>query len=173
VIVDCPAGQNCSGQANGTGSNLVVQSTGGTGGEVTVDVNEPGNLDCSTILPKPFYVPVNPDIYTLNSTTNTSKTITITTVGGAAKLAAVQGAGAYSLQVCFASPNPFTSLKSTFPFYGPAQKDVVSGDYVGLLPPCTSGPPVTFGAPCVTSRSISGGDTKITAKLPAGDPRIR
>jgi hypothetical protein len=173
VTVDCPAGQNCSGTATGTGSSLVVQSSGGTGGEVTIDVNEPGNLDCTGILPKPLYVPVNPDIYTLNSTTNTAKTITITTVGGKAKLAAVPGAGAFSLQVCFASPHAFTSLQSSFPFYGPAKKDPVSGDYVGILPPCMSTPPLVFGPPCVTNRGISGNDTFITAKLPAGDPRTK
>jgi hypothetical protein len=116
---------------------------------------------------------VNPDIYTLNSTTNAAKSITITTPGGKAVLAAVPNSGAFSLQVCFASPTKFTSLQSGFPFYGPAHFNAASGEYVGLLPPCVSTPPLTFSAPCVTDRKIVGSATTITASLPAGDPRTR
>lgn len=173
VIVDCAAGQTCQGTATGTTSNLVVQGTGGGAGQITVDVNEPGALDCSGILAKPAYVPVNPDIYTVDSTTGVAKTITITTTGGKAALAAVPNSGAYSLQVCFASPTKFTSLQKSFPFFGDAKLDPGSGEYVGLLPPCVSTRPLTFAAPCVTDRRIVGNDTKITATLPAGDPRMK
>ena len=173
VIEPCAAGEACEAEAQGEESTILVETQPGDEGVITIDVNEPGDLDCSGILPPPFYIPVNDDVFTVDSTTNSVKSITITTPGGKAALDAVPFGGAWSLGVCFASPEPFTSLRSTPPFFGPAQS--VSGQYVGLLAPCTPAtwPFAGFTAPCVSARSVTGNDTQVTAQLPAGDPRMK
>jgi hypothetical protein len=86
-------------------------------------------------------------------------------------MAAVPNNGASFLQLCFGSPEPFTTKSGTpavvagsFDWDGDGTMDDV---FAGLLPDC--GLP-----PCVSKRQKTGsGDGVIEASLPAGDPGMR
>jgi hypothetical protein len=180
VIEDCVPGETCEATATTPESSLLVTTEEGGAGQVTIDINDGVPLDCSGILNPPFYVPVNPNTYTIDATNGAAKTVTITTPNADVILDAVPHANKWSLGVCFGSPVPFLSLTSQWggsgiPFTAPATLDPVSGEYVGLLPPCLGSPfPVTIGAPCVSARSLdSAGTGTITAKLLPGDPRTK
>ena len=142
VIVDCVEGEDCDATATTPESSLLIETVGGGSGQITIDVNEGAELDCTGILDEPFYVEVNPNTYTFNSTNGVEKLITITTPDADVVLDAVPGASKWSLQVCFGSLEPFTSLKGKWngggglPFTGPAELDPATNEYVGLLPPC-------------------------------------
>jgi len=180
VIEDCVPGETCEATATTPESSIVVTTEEGGAGQVTIDINDGVPLDCTGILDPPFYVPVNPNTYTIDATNGAAKTVTITTPNADEILDAVPSASKWSLQVCFGAPVPFLSLTSSWsasgiPFTAPATLDPVSGEYVGLLPPCLDSPrPVTIGAPCVSARSLdSAGTASITAKLLPGDPRTK
>jgi hypothetical protein len=171
AFTECIDGQTCEEEFSTPQSSINVDTEVGTDGFISIDVAEGlQELDCTGIVPAVFYLPLNPVTYIVNTTNNAEKRITITIPGAEA-----DGQTLWNLQMCFGAPTPFTSLQSDFPFTGPAELDVDTGEYVGLLPPCLQSFPILeFDPPCVESRSIDeAGTAKITALLPAGDPRTK
>jgi hypothetical protein len=89
------------------------------------------------------------------------------------EMAALPNNGASFLELCFGSPDPFTTKSGVAaPVAGSFDWDgdgVLEPVYRGLLPDC--GP---AGATCVSKRQKTGsGDGVIEALLPAGDPAMR
>jgi hypothetical protein len=72
--------------------------------------------------------------------------------------------GASDFDICWGSPNPFTTLNGTTSAFNSA-----NNEYEGLLPDCVKNGP----QPCVEHRKKdNAGDEVITVDAPAGDPHI-
>lgn len=137
-------------------------------GFLALSLNVGPALDCAG------YTEISPDTALLDVTAaNRTKTVSLTI--DKRQMNAVSNNGASFLQLCFASPAPFTTLTGTLsPQQGTFDWNadgVADPQYVGLLPDCDA-----FAPPCVVERKkVGAGDGFIQARLPAGlaDPRMR
>ena len=137
-------------------------------GFLALSLNVGPALDCAG------YTEISPDT-ALVDVTAASRTKTVSLTIDKKQMNAVANNGASFLQVCFASPAPFTTsagtaspLQGTFDWNADGVPDP---QYVGLLPDCGA-----FAPPCVVARKkVGAGDGFIQANLPAGlaDPRMR
>jgi hypothetical protein len=92
--------------------------------------------------------------------TNGSKTITMMLAKSLVQQ--VPGPGAAHFNICWGSPNPFTTKDGT-----QSAKNDANKEYEGLLPDCSASGP----SPCVASRhKTNAGVEVITVSAPAGDP---
>ena len=92
--------------------------------------------------------------------TNWSKTITMMLAKSLVQQ--VPGPGAAHFNICWGSPNPFTTKDGT-----QSAKNEANKEYEGLLPDCSASGP----SPCVASRhKTKAGVEVITVSAPAGDP---
>jgi hypothetical protein len=169
LAVVCLENTTCGGSVTTQTTTLDVtafsNSTAPDAGFLTMSFGAGVALDCAG------YTEFSPDTALVALTAARTKTATLTIDKKQMNL--IPNNGASGLELCFGSPEPFTTksgaqapVQGSFDWDGDGTADPV---YVGLLPDCGA-------APCVSKRRKTGaGDGVIEAKLPAGlgDPAMR
>jgi hypothetical protein len=169
LAVVCLENTTCSGSLTTSTTTLDVtapaDSTAPDAGFLTMSFGAGVALDCAG------YTEFSPDTALVALTAARTKTATLTISKQQMNL--FPNNGASFLELCFGSPEPFTTksgapaiVQGSFDWDGDGTADPV---YVGLLPDCGA-------APCVSKRRKTGsGSGVIDAKLPAGlgDPAMR
>jgi hypothetical protein len=163
VAIACTEDTPCTGSlGDGTTKVNVTASPDATqtdSGVLTLSFGGGAALDCAG------YTEFSPDTAAINFTSDT-RTKTVTETIDKKQMNLVPNNGATSLNVCFGSPQPFTTAGGgTAPVQGSYDWDgngTLDPVYVGVLPNCGA-------RPCVSKRNKTGaGDGVITSLLPAG-----
>jgi len=156
----------CDAHLDGSLTSSTLNGVLGAGaeGHVLLSLNAGPQPECSG------YVSPMGDWYEFMVTTERDKTIAVTY----SKEAMRKVKGASSLEICFASPEPFTAKTGpATPFDYDGQLSTGANGlegYVGLLPDC----PDTPDSPCILSRGSGGGGTALVEFFVPGrlgDPR--
>jgi hypothetical protein len=151
-LVPCKSGQSCqSGTVSSAGASGSANAASGSAGDV-LEATGGGFplLSCTSLGGVVSF-----------SLQNRSKVITMTLEKSLVQQAKPDGASDFN--ICWGSPNPFTTLNGTTSAFNTANHE-----YEGLLPDCKNGP-----QPCVEHRKKgNAGDEVITVDAPAGDPHI-
>jgi hypothetical protein len=171
AVSPCTEDLTCTGNVTTSATNLKVtafpDAANADAGFLAASFNAGLALDCAG------YTEVSPDTALVTvSSANRTKTVVLTI--DKKLVNAISNNGASFLQLCFGSPEPFTTrsgatavAQGTFDWNKDGVPDPV---YVGLLPDCGT------ALPCVSKRNKTGsGDGVIEALLPAGlvDPAMR
>jgi hypothetical protein len=163
VAIACTEDTPCTGSlGNGTTKVNVTASPDATqtdAGVLTLSFGGGAALDCAG------YTEFSPDTAAINFSSDT-RTKTVTETIDKKQMNLFPNNGATFLNVCFGSPQPFTTagggtatVQGSYDWDGNGTLDPV---YVGLLPDCGA-------RPCVSKRNKTGaGDGVITSLLPAG-----
>jgi hypothetical protein len=152
---------------NGNEAEVTVEDSDTISGTLTASLN-PSTYQCAEYAAASDQLDFDIDVTNGASTTGLTKTVTFSGP-------VLDARPAYEYQVCFSAPFDFPAqLPSqlfqdfqTGDFSGNTQ--LVSGEYRGLLLPCSAG----YGVPCITSRAISGGRINLTISTAVADPRAR
>jgi hypothetical protein len=161
----CPAGAECEPATVTSGSTMftVRGHAAPTTDQTTLALGAGPQIDCAN------YRELMAEAALFNVTGDRAKTM----MARVPKADLPRG-GQSALELCFGSPDPFTTKsglpaaqQGTYDFTGDGTPDPV---YVGLLPDCRD---VGDIAPCVTGRDRIGDFGVIQAKLIAGDPAGR